>query len=56
VFAAYLVAVAAEIALASVGDDGSVAWSISYAMMPLVAGIATVHALMAFSPAAGLTS
>jgi hypothetical protein len=56
VFTAYLAAVAAEIILVYVGHQGSAAWSISYAMIPLVAGTATVHALMAFRPAAGVPS
>jgi hypothetical protein len=55
VFACYLAAVAAEIVLVSVGLQGSTAWSISYVMVPLVAGTAAVRALVAFSPAAGLT-
>jgi hypothetical protein len=54
VSACYLVAVAAEIVLASVGYQGSTVWSISYVMIPLVAGTAAVRALVAFGPAAGL--
>jgi len=56
VVAAYLIAVAAEIALAYVGDQGSTAWSISYAMIPLVAGTAAVQALVAYRPTAGAPS
>ncbi len=55
VFAGYLAAVAAEILLVSAGLQGSTVWSISYVMIPLVAGTAAVRALVAFSPAAGLT-
>jgi hypothetical protein len=55
VFACYLAAVAAEIVLVSAGLQGSTVWSISYVMVPLVAGTAAVRALAAFSPAAGLT-
>lgn len=55
VFACYLAAVAAEILLVSAGLQGSTVWSISYVMVPLVAGTAAVRALVAFSPAAGLT-
>ncbi len=55
VFACYLAAVAAEILLVRAGLQGSTVWSISYVMIPLVAGTAAVRALAAFSPAAGLT-
>jgi DivIVA domain-containing protein len=56
VLAVYLAAVAAEIALVSVGYQGSTAWSISYAMIPLVAGTAAIHALVAYRPGAGPTT
>jgi hypothetical protein len=52
VFAAYLSAVGAGIALAVSGTQGSYAWSIAYLLIPLVAGTAAVHALSADGPAA----
>jgi hypothetical protein len=56
VFAAYLAAATTGFALAVVGPDGSTASSISGAVLILVAGVASVHALVAFRPAAGVPS
>lgn len=53
VFAAYLVAVATEIALVSVGGQVSATTeNIGIAMIPVIAVTAAVHALVAFRPAA----
>jgi hypothetical protein len=54
VFAAFLAAVAVEIAFGVAGGPGSTAGSIADAMIPLVAGTAALHALVAFRPAAGV--
>jgi hypothetical protein len=52
VFAAYLAAVAALIALPVSATQGCYAWSIAYLLIPLVAGTAAIHAMLAVSPAA----
>jgi hypothetical protein len=56
VFAVYLAAATTGLALAFAGSDGSTAGSISGAVIILVTGIASVHALVAFRPAAGVPS
>ena len=56
VFAAYLAAVVAELILVSVGKKGSAASATGGAILVLVAVTATVHALMAYRPTAGVPS
>ena len=55
-FAAYLAAVVAELILVSVGKKGSAASATGGAILVLVAVTATVHALMAYRPTAGVPS
>lgn len=52
VFTSYLAAVAALIVLPVSAAQGSDAWSITYLLIPLVAGAAAIHALAAAKPAA----
>jgi len=56
VFAAYFAAVVAELVLLSIGKPGGTVSTIGAVMLLLVAGTATVHTLVAFRPAAGLSS